>query len=390
MDVSVTGQATPISLLTGFLGSGKTTVLNYLLQQPELKRTAVIINEFGAIGLDHELVQSTTENMVLLQSGCLCCTIRGDLVDTLHNLIEQREKGEIAPFERVFIETTGLADPAPILHTLITDRTLRSEFYLDGIVTTIDAASAERTLDAQEEAIKQAAVADRLILTKTDLVDAQTVRALEARLRDLNPGAPIIRAHNGALSADTILNAGFDNLASKSKDVQNWVNAEAYTDLSDQDGGGHHHHHDHDDHHHHGGHEHNGHHHDPNRHDDRITAVSYTLDEPISAERFEAWLETLVLSCGPDLLRLKAIVHVEGVPKPFVVHGVQHIFHPPVALMDWPSEDRQSRIVVIGRDISDAFLRQSFGVLGVVPMSGASGDHDNHVGETAEAPGLDA
>ena len=383
MDVSVTGQATPISLLTGFLGSGKTTVLNYLLQQPELKRTAVIINEFGAIGLDHELVQSTTENMVLLQSGCLCCTIRGDLVDTLHNLIEQREKGEIAPFERVFIETTGLADPAPILHTLITDRTLRSEFYLDGIVTTIDAASGERTLDAQEEAIKQAAVADRLILTKTDLVDAQTVRALEARLRDLNPGAPIIRAHNGALSAEAILNAGFDNLASKSKDVQNWVNAEAYTDLSDQDGGGHHHHH-------HDGHDHHGHHHDPNRHDDRITAVSYTLDEPISAERFEAWLETLVLSCGPDLLRLKAIVHVEGVPKPFVVHGVQHIFHPPVALMDWPNEDRQSRIVVIGRDISDAFLRQSFGVLGVVPMSGASGDHDNHVGETAEAPGLDA
>ena len=390
MDVSVTGQATPISLLTGFLGSGKTTVLNYLLQQPELKRTAVIINEFGAIGLDHELVQSTTENMVLLQSGCLCCTIRGDLVDTLHNLIEQREKGEISPFERVFIETTGLADPAPILHTLITDRTLRSEFYLDGIVTTIDAASGERTLDAQEEAIKQAAVADRLILTKTDLVDAQTVRALEARLRDLNPGAPIIRAHNGALSADTILNAGFDNLASKSKDVQNWVNAEAYTDLSDQDGGGHHHHHDHDAHHHHDGHDHHGHHHDPNRHDDRITAVSYTLDEPISAERFEAWLETLVLSCGPDLLRLKAIVHVEGVPKPFVVHGVQHIFHPPVALMDWPSEDRQSRIVVIGRDISDDFLRQSFGVLGVVPMSGASGDRDNRVGDAVDAPALDA
>ncbi|WP_321338304.1 GTP-binding protein [Breoghania sp.] len=390
MDVSVTGQATPISLLTGFLGSGKTTVLNYLLQQPELKRTAVIINEFGAIGLDHELVQSTTENMVLLQSGCLCCTIRGDLVDTLHNLIEQRKKGKIAPFERVFIETTGLADPAPILHTLITDRTLRSEFYLDGIVTTIDAASGERTLDAQEEAIKQAAVADRLILTKTDLVDAQTVRALEARLRDLNPGAPIIRAHNGALSADTILNAGFDNLASKSKDVQNWVNAEAYTDLSHQDGGGHHHHHDHDDHHHHDGHDHHGHHHDPNRHDDRITAVSYTLDEPISAERFEAWLETLVLSCGPDLLRLKAIVHVEGVPKPFVVHGVQHIFHPPVALMDWPSEDRQSRIVVIGRDISDAFLRQSFGVLGVVPMSGASGDQENQIGDAADAAARDA
>ena len=251
----------------------------------------------------------------------------------------------------------------------------------------------ERTLNAQEEAIKQAAVADRLILTKTDLVDAQTVLALETRLRDLNPGAPIIRAHNGALSAVAILNAGFDNLASKSKDVQNWVNAEAYTDLSHHDGGGHHHHHhDHDDHddYDHDGHEHHGHHHDPNRHDDRITAVSYTLDEPISAESFETWLETLVLSCGPDLLRLKAIIHVEGLPKPFVVHGVQHIFHPPVALMDWPSEDHQSRIVVIGRDISDAFLRKSFGVLGVLPAAVSSDDHGNHIGHTADASADDA
>nr|WP_319513899.1 GTP-binding protein [uncultured Cohaesibacter sp.] len=401
MDVAVNQQATPISLLTGFLGSGKTTVLNYLLRQPELKNTAVIINEFGAIGLDHELVEASTENMVLLQSGCLCCTIRGDLVQTLHDLMDRRETGAIEPFSRVFIETTGLADPAPILHTLITDGTLKQAFYLDGVITTIDAASGSSTLDAQQEAIKQAAVADRLIITKTDLVDAQTTRTLEARLRGLNPSAPIIRAHNGALNAEAILNAGFDNFASKSADVRNWLNAEAYADVNhhDHDHGEHcgdscqcgqcgtcdekedHHHghghaHDHDHHHH-------DHDHDQNRHDDRISAVSYTLENPIPAEQFERWLEALVLACGPDLLRLKAIVHVEGVPKPFVIHGVQHIFHPPVALMDWPDNNRQSRIVLIGRDISDEFLKKSFGDLKLAATPEASHDHNHDHGNHA-------
>ncbi|PLW77163.1 CobW family GTP-binding protein [Cohaesibacter celericrescens] len=378
MDSSAANQATPISLLTGFLGSGKTTVLNYLLQQPDLARTAVIINEFGAIGLDHELVEATTENMVLLQSGCLCCTIRGDLVETLHDLMERKDQAGFLAFDRVFIETTGLADPAPILHTLITDKVLKHAFYLDGVITTIDAASGSQTLDAQEEAVKQAAVADRLVLTKTDLVDAQTIQTLETRLRDLNPSAPILRAHNGALDTASILNAGFDNLANKSVDVQNWLNAEAYQDLKQQhhEKGGHNHdHHCHGHDHHHDDHEHD-HDHDPNRHDDRITAVSYSLDEPISAAKFESWLEKLVLACGPDLLRLKAIVHVEGVPKPFVIHGVQHIFHPPMPLMDWPENDRQSRIVVIGRDISNDFLKESFGILDLASsLATADGQH---------------
>lgn len=372
MDASVAVKATPISLLTGFLGSGKTTVLNYLLQQPDLVRTAVIINEFGAIGLDHELVESSTENMVLLQSGCLCCTIRGDLVETLHDLIERRDQEGNLPFDRVFIETTGLADPAPILQTLITDKLLKHAFYLDGVITTIDAASGSQTLDAQEEALKQAAVADRLLLTKTDLVDAKTVSALETRLRDLNPSAPILRALNGTLDVASILNAGFDNLASKGADVQNWLNAEAYEDLNP-----HHHCHGHD----HG----HGHHHDPNRHDDRITAISYSLDQPIPAADFESWLEKLVLACGPDLLRLKALVHVEGVHKPFVIHGVQHIFHPPVPLMDWPDSDRQSRIVVIGRDISANFLKEHFGMLDVVAAPMTSDGHHHHDDHGAHA-----
>jgi len=388
LDAAISAQATPISLLTGFLGSGKTTVLNYLLRQPEMARTAVVINEFGEIGLDHELVESSTENMVLLQSGCLCCTIRGDLVQTLHGLIGKREKGEIKAFDRVIIETTGLADPAPILHTLMTDGTLSYEFRLDGVIATIDAASGSSTLDRKVEAVKQAAVADRLLLTKTDLVDPADVNALEARLRQLNPGAPIIRAHNGAVDPARLLNAGLYNPESKSLDVRNWLKAESYSEVN-------HHHHGHDDHHHHDdGHCHHDHdhdhghgedhdhghhhHHDPNRHDDRISAVSYTIDEPVPVDTFDKWLETLLLLRGPDILRLKGIVHVEGMPAPFVLHGVQHVFHPPVLLRDWPSDDRRTRIVLIGRDLSDEFLKQSFGFLGSAPEPGKNHHHDAH------------
>ncbi len=363
----------PVSLLTGFLGSGKTTVLNHLLRHPDLARTAVVINEFGEIGLDHELVEAATENLVLLQSGCLCCTIRGDLVETLHNLIDRRERGEIEGFDRVIIETTGLADPAPILHTLMTDSLIAHESRLDGVVVTVDAAAGSATLDAQEEAVKQAAMADRILMTKTDLVAPDAVKALKARLRGLNPGAPIIRAHNGAVEPLRLLNAGLYNPKSKSLDVQTWLNAEAY------DGPGHNHAHHHSDHEHHrhdgdSHHHHHEHEHDVNRHDDRISAVAYTVDEPIAADVFDHWLETLLLLRGPNILRMKGIVNVEGVPAPFVLHGVQHIFHPPVVLRNWPTDDRRSRIVLIGRDLTDEFLKQSFGFLG----SGNQQRDDDH------------
>ena len=386
MEAALYAHATPISLLTGFLGSGKTTVLNHLLRQPDLSRTAVVVNEFGEIGLDHELVESSTESMVLLQSGCLCCTIRGDLVRTLHGLLDRRRRGEIAAFDRVVIETTGLADPAPILHTLMTDGLLSHEFRLDGVIATVDAAAGSSTLDTQFEAVKQAAVADRLLLTKTDLADPGDVRALEARLRGLNPGAPIIRVHNGAVDPARLFDAGLYDPSGKSLDAQGWLNAEAYAPP------GHHHHdheqgHHHHDHHH--DHDHHDHHHDANRHDDRISAVSCTVDDPIPATTFDDWLETLISLRGPDILRLKGIVHVEGVPAPFVLHGVQHIFHPPVLLRDWPGTDRRSRIVLIGRDLSEEFLKRSFGLLGEPSLSndGHGADDDRGIGrEREEAP----
>ncbi len=379
-------DAKPVSLLTGFLGSGKTTVLNHLLRHPDLARTVVVINEFGEIGLDHELVEAATENLVLLQSGCLCCTIRGDLVETLHNLVDGVERGEIDGFDRVVIETTGLADPAPILHTLMTDSFIAHAFRLDGVIVTVDAAAGAATLDAQEEAVKQAAMADRILLTKTDLVEPDAVGTLQARLRVLNPGAPIIRAHNGAVEPSRLLNAGLYNPKSKSLDVQTWLNAEAYGGPDQHHGHGHHHGHDHSHHHdhpRHGGdvhddhhHHHHDHEHDVNRHDDRISAVSYTVDEPIDADVFDKWLETLMLLRGPNILRMKGIVNVEGAPAPFVLHGVQHIFHPPVVLRNWPNHDRRSRIVLIGRDLTDDILKQSFSFLG----AGNQRQHDHHAG----------
>lgn len=368
----------PILLVTGFLGSGKTTVLNHLLRQPALVRTAVVVNEFGDVGLDHELVEAATENLILLQSGCLCCTIRGDLVETLNRLLEQRSRGKVHAFDRVVIETTGLADPAPILHTLITDGFLSEAFHLDGVIATVDAAAGSATLDIQGEAVKQAAMADRILLTKTDLVEPDTVRALEERLRAINPGAPIIRAHNGIVDASQLLDIGFYDPKTRSPDVQAWLNAEAYPAPGHrhEHGDGHEHRHDHhhDDAHH--GHHH--HHHDVNRHDDRISAVSYTVNEPIAPEVFDTWLETLMLLCGLNILRMKGIVNVEGTTKPFVIHGVQHIFHPPVSLHDWPSSDRRSRIVLIGRDLTDEFLTESFGFLGSTSRyAHGHGDHEH-------------
>lgn len=368
----------PVSLVTGFLGSGKTTVLNHLLRQPELARTAVIINEFGEIGLDHELVEASTENMVLLQSGCLCCTIRGDLLSTLHGLVDRRDRKEIEPFDRVIIETTGLADPAPILHTLITDRLISEEFRLDGVIATVDAAVGSATFDVQQEAVKQAAMADRILLTKTDLCEPRAVREIEARLQALNPGAPVIRVHNGAVEPSRVLGAGLYEPQSKSLDAQAWLNAEAYEEPGHRP----------DDHH--VSHGHHHHHHDVNRHDDRISAVAYTVDDPIPPEIFDLWLETLILLRGPNILRLKGIVNVEGVPAPFVLHGVQHIFHPPMPLHEWPSDDRRTRIVLIGRDLTDEFLRESFAFLGSASRSNHHHDGDDHHDHIHEREGLSA
>lgn len=345
------GELVPVSLLTGFLGSGKTTVLNKLVRRPELASTVVVINEFGEIGLDHELVESSSEDMVLLRSGCLCCTIRGDLVDTLRSLMARCIAGQIAPFDRVIIETTGLADPAPILHTFMSDQALVSSYRLDGVIATIDAATAETTLDRQIECLKQVAVADRLLLTKTDLVDATAAKALIGRLRAINPAAPLVIVSQGDVDPSEILDAGLYNPATKSLDVQRWLKEEAYGSADAMAHGDH-------DHHHHGHHGH-AHHHDVNRHDAHIKAICLTVDDPIPASAFDTWLTIILGLKGPDLLRVKGILNIAELDGPVVIHGVQHVFHPALHMKTWPSKDRRTRIVFITRDIDEGQLRDT-------------------------------
>ena len=352
-------ELTPVSLITGFLGSGKTTLLNRLLHHPEMARTAVVINEFGEIGLDHALVESAKDDIVLMASGCLCCTIRGDLVDTLRSLIVRRSRGEIPAFDRLVVETTGLADPAPILHTLMADPFLITRYRLDGVVSTVDAVNGAATLDNHMEAVKQAAVADRIVVTKVDVAGLEQVRELTERLGQLNPGARMVQASHGEIDPAQLFDAGLYDPASKSLDVQRWLNEQAYADEAAHERAPHahdraEHGHGHAD----GtGHGHaddggaHGHAHDVNRHDERISAYCVRFDEPLEWDKVAAWLELLATYRGEDMLRVKGILNVKESDRPVVIHGVQHLFHPPVQLPAWPDDDRQSRIVFITRDM---------------------------------------
>ncbi len=321
----------PVSVITGFLGSGKTTLLNRLIQHPDMARTAVVINEFGEIGIDSDLVESSDEDIVMMSSGCLCCTIRGELVDTLRGLYVKRARNEVPPFERLVIETTGLADPAPILHTLMADPVLSGRFRLDGVITTVDAVNGAATLDNHFESVKQVAVADRIVMTKSDLAEAPALASLGARLRALNPGADQLQVRHGDIAPGLLFEAGLYNPESKSLDVRRWLREEAYGDSHDHD------------------HEHE--HHDVNRHDERIHAFCMTIDEPLAWNSVVTWLELLANYRGEDMLRVKGILNVAESEAPIVVHGVQHLFHPPVQLDSWPSEDRRSRVVFITRDM---------------------------------------
>lgn len=347
----------------------KTTVLNRLVCDPAMSRALVVINECGAVGLDHDLVTRSTEDLVVeMMGGCLCCTIRGDLVRTLRDAPFRFARDGKCWFDRLVIETTGLADPAPILHTLMTDDHLQSLYRLDGVITTVDAVTGMATLDAQEESVKQAAVADRLLLSKTDMASELDIRALEARLRTLNPAAPIFHVIDGLVDAKHLFDAGIYNPETKSNDVQRWLNAEAYE--SD-----HHHAHEH-------GHEHghaheHGQHHDVNRHDDRIRAICLTFDAPLKDTAFDRWIGILTTFKGPDVLRIKGIVNIEGLDRPLVIHGVQHVLHTPVALDAWPSEDRRTRMVFIVRDMDEADLRGTLALMTIglenVFLQGAGG-----------------
>jgi G3E family GTPase len=343
----------PVSILTGFLGAGKTTLLNRLLHDPALSDTLVLINEFGEIGLDHLLVERADGDMILMSSGCLCCTIRGDLVSTLEDLLKRRDNGRITPFQRVLIETTGLADPAPVLHTIMFHPYLMLRYRLEGVITLVDAVNGSSTLDSHEESVKQAAVADRLVLSKTDLVSDRTLlENLEARLSALNPAARIYKARD--VSAAQLLDAGLYNPETKTPDVARWLNAEAVEHAQSHV---HHHHHDHHGHnHHHHGH---AHHHDVNRHDARIRAHCLRSDKPLDPRGFDLFLNMLREFHGPSLLRVKGIVALsDDLSRPLVIHGVQHVFHPPIRLDAWPDDDHSTRIVFILKDLTVDFVEK--------------------------------
>ena len=334
----------PLSVMTGFLGAGKTTLLNRLLRDPGLRDTAVLVNEVGEIGLDHLFYEILDGETVLLPGGCLCCSVRGDLVNSLEDILRRQDNGKITPFRRVVIETTGLADPANILHAMMTHPYLVQRYRLDGVITLVDAVNGGATLDEHREAVKQAAIADRLVLAKTDLAGAEGIAALRARLKALNPGAPILDAAKGEATAAALLDAGLYDPASKIPDVKRWL-AEAAVEAAE-----HAHHHDA------GDHDHRHHH-----HDDRIRVFTLASEAAIPAATLESFLDLLRSIHGAKLLRLKGIVQLAEEPdQPVVLHAVQHVMHPPARLAAWPDQDRRSRLVCVTWDLDPAIVRRLF------------------------------
>jgi G3E family GTPase len=321
----------PVNVIIGFLGSGKTTLLNRLLRSPQLANTAVLVNEFGKVGLDHLLLEAVDAETVILQSGCVCCTIRGDLADAMRGLFSKRERGAIPRFERLAIETTGLADPAPIVSTLLADPVIRHHFRLGNVIATVDAVNGARHLAENPESIKQAAIADRIVVTKTDLAEAAQVEHLTAALRGLNPTAPLLDAATDPLEPDDLVASDVYDPARKSAEVRRWLDQEA----------------------------HRAHGHDPNRHDRDIRAFCLTFDQPLDWTAFGLWLTMLLHAHGARVLRIKGLLHVRDLPAPVVIHGVQHVIHPPAHLERWPDADRRSRIVFIVRAMDPATIEAS-------------------------------
>lgn len=353
-------QRIPLTLVTGYLGAGKTTLVNALLRDAASGRIAVIVNEFGDIGLDHDLIVETTEDTVLLASGCMCCTVRGDLTAALEDLLARRAAGDLA-FERIVIETSGLADPGPILHTLSAMPGLSRALRMDGVVAVCDAANGPAALNRGFESVQQVAMADVLVVTKTDLVAPAQAAAFRKRLAGLAPGAKIVTAEKGAIPVAALFGHGAPDMDDELPKAVDWVNVLAYPaptsapkPLALGSGGGLF---------------------DPApapatvafppvaHHDDRIVAVSAEIDHPIHPMMLELWLESLFSALGPGILRVKGVIWAEGFDTPFVIHGVGHVIDPPVRLAKWAGTDRTSRVVVIGRDLTRDALIRSLGTL---------------------------
>lgn len=349
----------PVTILTGFLGAGKSTLLNRILKDPAMKDAAVIINEFGDVGIDHLLVESSGDSIIELSDGCLCCTVRGELVDTLANLMDAVQTGRVKLVKRVVIETTGLADPAPVMQAIMGNPVIAQNFELDGVVTVVDAVNGLQTLDNHEEARKQAAVADRLIVSKQSI--ARGTDALMARLHGLNPRAAIMNADSDEAGSARIFVNGLYDPGTKIADVRRWLH-----DEDEHEHEGHHHHdhghdHGHHRHHHDHGHEHQD-PHDVNRHDASIRSFSIIEEKAIDPMALEMFIDLLRSAHGEKLLRMKAIIATSDRPeRPLVLHGVQSIFHPPVRLPAWPDpEDRRTRMVLITKDLPEAFVKDLF------------------------------
>jgi G3E family GTPase len=347
----------PVTIITGFLGSGKTTLLSRLLRDPGMNRAAVIINEFGEVGIDHELVEASLEQMTLLSNGCLCCTVRTDLQETLRELFVKRRSGDVIDFDRVFVETTGLADPAPVLHALASDGLLGAQYRLNGVVTLVDAVNGMGSLDTMPEAAKQAAVADRLVISKTDIADADDVRRLRERLQEMNPYALVSIAVDGVLDAELLREITPTSVKALARNPDRWLMSAGSTRAAPAPGE-------------------NGSYlgeRIPARagaHDAAIRSFCLWFDAPFTWDRLSASLQVLTSLRGPDLLRVKGIVNVEGEAGPVVIHGVQHIFHPPLKLGEWHGADRRSRIVFIVRNIPRESIEALFGAVGRLEKTG--------------------
>jgi len=336
----------PVTILTGFLGSGKTTLLNHLLQSPEMANAAVLINEFGSVAVDHHLVAKLDEDVILLDSGCICCTVRGDLTRSLTDLFMRCMRREIKPINRVVIETTGLADPAPVIYTLMDDFFIGERYRIDGVVTVVDATHAEGQLAQHAEAVKQVAMADRLLISKCDLASADELQILRETLARLNPSAPQIEMRHGDVPLASISGCGLYEPDGKTPDVAGWL-AEENVREERRKASGHHHHH-----------------HDVDRHDAHVHSFSLTFDEPLQWGSFVDAIDMLLRTVGDRILRIKGLLNVAGDFKPRVIQCVQHVNYPYTRLDDWPAEapynDRKSRLVFIVRDLDQSLVETAF------------------------------
>ncbi len=330
----------PVNVVTGFLGSGKTTLLKEILQKPEFNDTAVIVNEFGEVGLDHILLEEVEEGILLLESGCICCTIRSDLQETIRSLQAKAAASEIPAFSRLVIETTGLADPAPIVSTIAAEPIIRNHFRIGNIICTLDGIAGMRTLRNHEEGIKQIAVADRILITKTDMAEPALVSQLELEAHGVNPLALIGHSTGSGFDASLLIDEDINDPAMRAAEIGRWFDANQLAQMKN-------HKHAH------------GHSHHSHENTAGLNSFVVEYENPIDWTAFGIWLTSLLHAHGERILRVKGLLNVAESTTPVILHGVQHVVHAPMHLEKWPGDDRNSRIIFITKGISEAAIKTS-------------------------------